>query len=1407
MSLSVAQIDIKQKLAALSPTKRALLELKLMKKNGSKEAAEEAIPRRTDRGTAPLSYNQQGLWVLSQLMPETGLYQIPKAVRLTGRLNVAALQQTLDFIVARHEALRTTFATVDGVPMQLIADAFPLEMPVQDLSDMPESDREKEAQRILDSEARRPFDLANEPLIRSLLLRLGEEEHILLVTTHHIVTDGWSMGIFHRELMELYEAFAAGRPSPLAELQIQYPDYAVWHRDWFKGSIYDSQLSYWKQQFATLPPVLELPTDHTRPNFQAYQAYRGDQQTLRLSKEMTRRVNDFCRAEEVTPFMTLLAAFKVLLHRYTGEEDIAVGSPIAGRCMSETEPLIGLFVNVLALRANLSGNPTFRELLGRVKDTALGGYANQDLPFETLVRELQPNRTLAHNPIFQVMFVLQNAPVPPLEFGGLKISHVQVDNVTTNFDLTLDIVERDEQYLIKFECNADLFEPETITRMMGHLEMLITGMLENPAQRISELPMLTPDERRQLLVEWADTKTDYPAKCVHELFEEQASRTPDAIAVVFDGEQLTYRELNRQANRLANYLRTLGVGADTLVGVHMERSAQLVVAMLAIIKAGGAYLPLDLSYPKERMAFMMADAQAPVLLTERKLAGGLPETDATIVCIDDSGELISSFSAQTPDNLATTESLIYVIYTSGSTGSPKGVAVTHRAVNRLILNTNYVDVTPADRIAQASNSSFDAATFEIWGALLHGARLIGIPRDVTLSPKRFAEEIQRQQISIMFLTTALFNQIARDTPHAFASMRQLMFGGEAVDPNWVREILTQGAPERLVHVYGPTESTTFATAHLIESVPATANTIPIGRPISNTQTYILDPNLNPVPVGVPGELYLGGDGLARDYLNRPELTTEKFIHKPWSRNGARLYKTGDVVRYLADGSIEFVGRKDHQVKIRGFRIELGEIETALAEHANVGECVVTVTQEECGDKRLVAYFTPAKEVETTVAELRDFLKQKLPDYMVPAVFVPLASLPLSPNGKVDRRALPAPELTLPTASSGFVGARDELELKLIKIWEKVLPVRPIGIDDNFFDLGGHSLLAVRLFALIEESFDRNLPLATLFQAPTVRELANVVRAESWPEPWSSLVVIQGQGKRTPFFCVHASGGNVLEYHDLARLLGPDQPFYGLQAKGLNGKEEPHTTIKEMAAHYIKEMREVQPEGPYLLGGRSSGGTIAFEMACQLHASGEEVALLALLDVYPAGYFKLLPQGNDLRARMQRRTQHIKSHLENLGQLGFTEKFVYLFGKLKYAPAKIKHKAYRRAYKLYQRIGRPLPAVLKNIEELNFVATRDYVPQTYSGQATLFSATDMTASYDVEDGWRKLVAELDVHKIPGNHLDIIKEPHVRVLAEKLSLCLEAAQEQTAEDQGSVGKTAAERRDVYSSPVSSSCSLPS
>ena len=1372
MGVPAPENRLKQQLAALSPAKRALLELKLMKRNGGKPAAEPRIPRRAERGTAPLSHNQQGLWVLSQLMPDSWLYQIPNAVRLTGKLNVEALRETLNAVVARHEALRTTFQTVDGKPMQAIAGSLSLETPLIDLGDLPETEREAEAKLILTSEGRRPFNLAEGPLIRSLLLRLSDEDHILLVTTHHIVTDGWSMGIFHRELMEMYEAFAADREPALPELPIQYADYAVWHRQWFEGSVHESQRAYWKKQFATLPPALELPTDHPRSNLHAYRAYRGATKMLRLSRELTKQINDLCRRHEATPFMTLLAAFEVLLHRYTGEEDIVVGSPIAGRCLAETEPLIGLFINVLALRVNASGDPTFQELLNRVKDTALGAYAHQDFPFETLVKELQPDRALTHNPIFQVMFVLQNEPLPPLEFGGLKTSHVQVDNVTTNLDLTLDITERDQQFFIKFECNADLFEEETVARMMRHFETMLSAIVKDPSLRLSEIALLTEAERQQLLVDWTNTQTEYPAeKTIAELFAAQVTASPEATAVVSEEGTLTYRELNARSNQIAHFLRARGVTNETRVGLCLERSPELIVALLGILKAGGAYVPLDPEYPTAHLRMMIEDADVPLLLTQRSLAANLPSNSAKLICLD---ELAPEIAQQPANDLAgntTGDSLAYVIFTSGSTGRPKGVAVTQRNVVRLVKNTNYTSFSSDEVFLQYAPISFDASTFEIWGSLLNGARLALMPAG-NASLKELGDALKRHQVTTLWLTAGLFHLMVDNRVEDLRGLRQLLAGGDILSVPHVRKVLTELKNVRLINGYGPTENTTFTCCHRITEESINGS-VPIGCPISNTYVRVLDRHMKPVPVGVPGELYIGGDGLAREYLNRPELTSEKFVADPFSLTaGARLYKSGDLVRYRPNGEIEFIGRVDNQVKVRGFRIELGEIEATLAQHPSVRDAVV-VARKDSGDKHLAAYVTLRGTPDIDDDELRHFISQQLPQHMVPSTFVVLEQMPLSPTGKIDRAALPANGFKSKTARE-LTAPADALELRLLKIWEKVLEVKSISVNDNFFDLGGHSLLAVHLFALIEKAFGRNLPLATLFQAPTVKQLARVLRDEGWPAPWSSLVMIQSGGTRRPFFCVHAVGGNVLEYHDLARNLGPDQPFYGFQAKGLDGKTEPHTSIREMAAHYINEMREVQPDGPYLIGGRSSGGCIAFEMACQLKATGQEVALLALLDAYPAGYFKLFPRGNTFAGRMQRRLQRVHAHVNNLQQLNLSEQAAYIAHKLKFAPAKFKHKVYRYAYKLYQRVGRPLPLVLRNIEELTFMACREYVPQTYPGCATLFSATDLTASYDVEDGWRQLVAELEVHEVPGDHGDIIREPSVRLLAEKLRHCMDVAQ---------------------------------
>jgi amino acid adenylation domain-containing protein len=1365
-----ANTIITEPLATLSPAKLALLEMTLKKQRRA-----QSIQRAANRESAPLSHSQQGLWVLNRLMPGSSIYHTPTAARLTGPLDVAALQQALDCIVARHQALRTTFSLIGGTPCQMIAEQLSLELPLIDLGELPEAEREAEAQRRLKQEAMRPFDLSRGPLIRAVLLRLTSSEHILVVTTHHIVTDGWSVGVFHQELTALYEAFAAGRPSPLGELPIQYADYAEWQRQSFAGAAYESQLSYWKQQFATLPAVLELPTDNPRPNAQAYQAFRGAQHEVSLSKQLTSDLKRFCQKENVTLFMTLLTAYQLLLYRYTGDEDIVVGTPIAGRSLPETEDLIGLFINTLALRTSLAGNPTGRELLGRVRETALGGYANQDVPFEQLVKELQPDRSLAHNPLFQVMFVLQSEELPPLQLPGLKVEHFRVGNTMANFDLTLDMVERDGQLVCLFESNADLFGAETIGRMMIHFQNLLAGLIANPEERISHLPLLSKAERHQLLVEWNDTSTDYPSdRCMQELFEQQVESRPEAVALISQAGRLTYRELNAQANQLAHYLRKRGVRADTRVGVCIDRSPAMIVALLGILKAGGAYVPLDPNYPEARLRFMLADARITLLVTQQSQLANLPPNSAEVICVDDL-ETVGRERADNPELITTPEKLAYVIYTSGSTGQPKGVAVEHRSVVRLVRNTNYATFAADEVFFQGCTVSFDVSVFEIWGSLLNGAALALAPGGVP-SLREWGQVIKDYGVTTLWLTAGLFHLMVDEHLEDLRGVRQFLAGGDILSVPHVRKVFKELPDCRMINGYGPTENTTFTCCYTVSDLTQVNGSVPIGRPISNTTAYVLDAHMNPQPIGVPGELYTGGDGVARGYLERPELNGERFVPDPFSSEpGARLYKTGDLARYLNSGDIEFIGRMDNQVKVRGFRIELGEIEAALAEHHAVREAAVVACKDQ-GDKHLAAYLVADENQTLVVEEVREFLKQTLPDHMVPSVFVVLETLPLSPSGKVDRRALPSTNGFKPNSAEGFSAPGDELELKLARLWERVLGIDSIGVNDNFFELGGHSLLAVRLFALIEKLFGKNLPLATLFSAPTVKQLARALRDEGWQAAWSSLVMIQTGDQRAPFFGVHAAGGNVLEYRDLAHGLGPDQPFYGLQAKGLDGKQEPHTTIKEMAAHYIAEMRDVQPEGPYLIGGRSGGGTIAFEMACQLSAAGQEVGLLALLDTYPAGYFKLLPGSGTLGQRASRYAKKLESHIENLRQLGAGAKVGYLLNKLRYAPDKLKHKLYRRAYKIYKRFGRPLPPVLKNIEEINFAAVKDYVPQTYSGDVTLFLASDLTADYDLRDGWRELVTgEIEAHEIPGNHINIIKEPHVGALAEKLRSCLDQAQQ--------------------------------
>ncbi len=901
----------------------------------------------------PASYAQQRLWVLDQLVPGNPFYNMCSLLPLRAQ-NVAAIERALNEIVSRHETLRTTFSTVDGQPVQVIAPSLKLTIPVVDFRSVPQAEQLVKLQRLTQEEACRPFDLARGPLLRATLVRQKETESTLLLIIHHIVSDGWSMTVLFRELTALYQSYLSGRPASLPQPRLQYADFAVWQRNWLKGEVLDQQLNYWRQQLEGVP-FLRLPTDRPRP---LVKSYRGARLPVKLPNDLVRRLRSFSQSEGATMFMTLLAAFQLLLYRYTEQEDIAVGSPIAGRNRAEIEDLIGFFVNTLVLRTDLSGDPSFRELLQRVRRVATAAYEHQDLPFEMLIEMLQPERDLGRNPLFQVIFQLLNTP----PFSDAPSSQqadtatMEMHSGTAKFDLEFSLFETPHGLLGHLEYSTELFDESTVARMAVHFETLLQSILANPDTGISQLGFLTASERELVVSTWNQTCSQYPRElCVHTIVESQVKRAPDAIAIVDGEQQWTYRELDQRANALANRLRSLGAGQGSLVAVCTERSARMIAALLAVLKCGAAYVPLDPEYPKLRIAFMLADTEACVLITERQFTARLPEHPA-VFFLD---EATSSNEEYAPTESPTASDLAYVMYTSGSTGRPKGVCIPHRAISRLVFDTNYLALGPADRLGHIASPSFDAATFEIWGALLRGGRIVVISKDVVLSPPDFAEEIRRQGVTAMFLTSALFNQLAGENPRMFQSMRNLLVGGSAVDPNWAREVLEKGAPARLLNGYGPTESTTFAACYHIKDVPEGATTIPIGRPIANTQLYVLDPRLEPVPIGVPGELYIGGDGLATGYLRRPALTQEKFVSHPFANDPeARLYKTGDLVRWRSTGDIEFLGRMDEQVKVRGFRVELGEIEADLGQHPAVQEAVVVARRDAHGDKRLVAYVVP-----------------------------------------------------------------------------------------------------------------------------------------------------------------------------------------------------------------------------------------------------------------------------------------------------------------------------------------------------------------------------------------------------------------------------------------------------------------
>ena len=1083
------------------------------------------LVRGQERSAWPLSFAQRRLWFLDQLEPGTATYNLRRIVRIDGPLNVAALRRAWQTIIDRHDILRTIFTASDGQPSQIIQPALTIELPLTDLSSTPQSERE--AERLAMETAAQPFDLQRGPLLRGRLLRLGDETHYLAVVFHHIISDGWSLGIFFRELGALYQAFATEQHAALPPLEIQYADYALWQQQQLQGHRLAEHLAFWRQHLAGAPPLLELPTDFPRP---AAQRYQGAQLSSLLPAALRDELQALSQREGVTLFMTLLAAFQTLLQRYTQQDQIVTGTPAAGRTTSETETLIGFFVNTLALRGDLSGDPTFQELLARTRQRALGAYAHQELPFERLVEELQPVRSLSYSPVFQVMFALQNAPAAESEQGALRFSTVRIPGTAARFDLSLDVYEEADGLTVRLEYDTDLFEAATAERMLTHFSTLLEAVANNPAQHLSALPLLADSERHRLLNEWNQRRVDVPPLCLHQLFEARAAAAPHAIAVICGHERITYGELNARSNQLAHFLIKAGVGPETMVGVCVERSPEMIVALLGVLKAGGAYVPLDPNYPAERLKHMLSEAAPPLLLTQAHLKSRISnlKSEIQMICLDADWPLMAQESATQPVSAVTPDNLAYVIFTSGSTGKSKGVLVTHgNVVNAWAAWEEAYQLSSLLCHLQMANFSFDVFTGDLTRALCSGASLVLCPTELLLDPEGLWQLINRTGVEAAEFVPAVIRPLLEyleRTGQRLSQMKLMVVGSDLWQMDEYERLRRVCGPQtRVISSYGVTEATIDSTFF-----EATENSrsgpVPIGRPFANTQIFILDAQQQPAPIGVSGELYIGGAGVTRGYLNRAELTAEKFIawksevgsRKPeverqmtddrWQMAGSsepafflpsdsrlpttdyRLYKTGDLARYRPDGAIELLGRADQQVKLRGYRIEPAEIEAALALHPAVQAVAVVAREDEPGDKRLVAYLVPRTE-QTEPGELRRFLKDQLPDYMIPAAFVRMEALPLTPNGKLDRRALPKPDESGLERRSDYVAPRTRVEEKTADILAGLLKLERIGVNDNFFELGGHSLLATQVVSRIRDAFHIEMPLRVIFESPVVSGLA------------------------------------------------------------------------------------------------------------------------------------------------------------------------------------------------------------------------------------------------------------------------------------------------------------------------------
>jgi amino acid adenylation domain-containing protein len=1327
----------------------------------------------------PLSETQRKAWFLSKLELQGCTDKIAFAIHWRQQVNVECLKQAFEIVIARHPSLHTAYRDKHGELAQQVLATTTAEINFVDASNWSE---DKLKEKILDS-SQHPFDLAVGSVVRMSLFSRTPTNHVLLLVVHCLASDTWGLLLLLDELLTLYHQLKSNTAISLSSLTSSYQDYVKQEINLLNSPEGKQLGHYWQQYLAGELPTLELPSARSRSPIRSY---KGACYKFSIAPDITDKVRYLAITEDVDLSTVVLSAFQLMLYRYTATEDILVGL-LPQRYQSEFKNVVGNFANSAVVRTPISGDVSFQQYLSQIQFAVAETIAHQAYPFPLLVRQLQLNSQLSHPPICQVGFAyhhLHELKIISKLFGENfgELEYFEIPQQRTEFDLSLEILESQESLIGFLYYNSDLLDADTIARAAEHLQNLLVAIIANPQQSVARLPLLSDREKHQLLVEWNSTSKDYDlSRCLHELFEAQAEKTPEAIALSFEEEKLTYYELNSRANQLAHYLQNLGVKPEVLVGICVERSLEMVVGLLGILKAGGAYVPIDPEYPPERLAYMLADSQVSVLLTQQKLLARLPNHQAEIICLDRDWEEISQeqntnlTSGVKPDNLA------YVIYTSGSTGKPKGAMNTHQGVcNRLLWMQQAYQLTSTDIVLQKTPFSFDVSVWEFFWTLLNGARLViakpGGHRDSTYLVKLI---IQEQITTVHFVPSMLQVFLDSRDVKQCSSLKRVICSGEAL-PLDLQARFFQCLQSELYNLYGPTEAAIDVTAWQCQKENH-LKTIPIGRPVANTQIYILDSHLQPVPIGVVGELHIGGVQVARGYLNRPDLTQEKFIANPFGKaQESRLYKTGDLARYLSDGNIEYIGRTDYQVKIRGLRIELGEIENALSQHCQVREAVVIVRCDRPGDKQLVAYITTEQE-KPTPESLREFLKQKLPDYMVPVAFVILEALPLTPSGKLDRRALPKPNLFSFSQSQGSVLPRNDTERELAKIWLDILNIQSVGVQDNFFEIGGTSLSAIYLIAAIEQQFGKELPLSVLLTNPTIEELAKVLHLSSEQTNNSPLIPIQPKGNKQPFFCVHPAGGHVLCYFNLARYLGIDQPFYGLQAQGFNDDEEPLTRVEDMASTYVEAIRQFQPYGPYQIGGWSFGGIVAYEIAQQLHKQEQEVSLLAILDSYvPIILDPNKKIDNKYLVGVLSRVFGGMFGQDNLvtpqeiQHLSVEERLDYIIEKAR--KAKIFPPGVERSKN--RRILDVLVGTLK--------ATYSYVRQPYPGKVTVFRASEKhIMAPDPTLVWVELlsvmaVKDVKVVKIPGNHYTFILEPHVKVLAERLKSCLNSSSQNLESD---------------------------